>query len=236
MSNIPTPHNECKDKNEIAKIVLMPGDPLRAKYIAENFLTNVTKFNGVRNILGYTGYFNGKRISVMASGMGMPSIGIYSHELYNFYDVDLIVRIGSAGTFSEDLNVNDIVLVKDAFSYSNYAKIAFDYKGHIMKPSKDINNKIIKLANKLNINIREARIYSSDVFYSKINRVPELKRKYGCMAVEMESFALFANAKYSAKKAACILTISDGNGKELSAIERERSFKDMMILALNLAN
>ena len=234
MSNIPTPHNECIDKNLIASVVLMPGDPLRAKYIADNFLTNVIQFNGVRNVLCYTGYYNGKKISVMASGMGMPSIGIYSYELYNFYDVDTIVRIGSAGTFDENLNVNDIVLVSEAYSDTNYAKIAYGYKNHILKPTSSLNKKIEKIANDLNIKVTKARIYSSDVFYSKMER-SFLKTKFKCKAVEMESFALFANAKYANKNAACILTISDGNGKELSATERERSFKNMMVLALNLA-
>ena len=234
MNNIPTPHNECVDKDKIAKIVLMPGDPLRAKFIVDNYLTDVIQFNGVRNILGYTGYYEGKKISVMASGMGMPSIGIYSYELYNFYDVDTIVRIGSAGTFDENLNVNDIVLVSEAYSDTNYAKIAYGYKNHILKPSASLNKKMEKIANKLNIKIEKARIYSSDVFYSKLDR-GFLKTKFKCRAVEMESFALFANAKYANKNAACILTISDGNGKELSASERERSFKNMMVLALNLA-
>ncbi len=234
MSNIPTPHNECIDKNLIAKTVLMPGDPLRAKYIADNFLTNVIQFNGVRNVLGYTGYYNGKKISVMASGMGMPSIGIYSYELYNFYDVDTIVRIGSAGSFDKNLNINDMILVKDAYSDTNYAKIAYGYKGHIEKPTRSLNNKILKLAQSLNIKIEEARIYSSDVFYSQVSR-SAITDKYKCRAVEMESFALFANAKFLNKEAACILTISDGNGKELSAVDRERSFKEMMVLALNLA-
>ncbi len=234
MTNIPTPHNECIDKNLIAKTVLMPGDPLRAKYIADNFLTNVIQFNGVRNVLGYTGYYNGKKISVMASGMGMPSIGIYSYELYKFYDVDTIIRIGSAGSFDKNLNINDMILVKDAYSDTNYAKIAYGYKGHIEKPTKSLNNRILKLAQSLNIKIEEARIYSSDVFYSTISRA-DITDKYKCRAVEMESFALFANAKYLNKEAACILTISDGNGKELSALDRERSFKEMMVLALNLA-
>ena len=234
MNNIPTPHNECIDKYLIASVVLMPGDPLRAKYIAENFLTDVIQFNGVRNVLGYTGYYNGKRISVMASGMGMPSIGIYSYELYNFYDVDTIVRIGSAGSFDENLNINDIVLVSEAYSDTNYAKIAYGYKNHIQKPTKVLNNKILRIANKLNIKVETARIYSSDVFYSKTERT-DIINKYKCRAVEMESFALFANAKYAGKNAACILTISDGNGKELSAIDREKSFKNMMVLALNLA-
>ncbi len=237
MSKIPTPHIGCNDKSFIAKTVLMPGDPLRAKYIAENFLSNVITFNSVRNILGYTGYYNNKKISVMASGMGMPSIGIYSYELFNNYDVDTIVRIGSAGSFDDSLNLLDLVLVKDAYSDSSFAKVAFGYKTHIMKGSTKINKKLKNNANALNIPIKEARIYSSDVFYSTdFNHSNELKMKYGVMAVEMESFALFANAKALGKNAACLLTISDSNdGRKLSALEREQSFHNMMKLALTLA-
>lgn len=236
MSNIPTPHIACTDPSLIAETVLMPGDPLRAKFIAETFLTNVKQFNHVRNILGYTGYYNGKKISVMASGMGMPSIGIYSYELYAYYDVECIVRIGSAGSFDDSLEVFDTILVTDAYSDSTFAKTAFGYKSHILKPSAVVNNKIKKIANKLDIKLKEARIYSSDAFYSAFpNKSEELKRKYGCMAVEMESFALFANAKYLGKKAACILTISDSSKKKISALEREKSFTNMMKIALELA-
>ena len=170
----------------------------------------------------------------MASGIGMPSIGIYSYELYHCYDVETIVRIGSAGSFDENLNINDMILVTEAYSDTNYAKIAYGNKNHIQKPTKSLNTKILKLADKLNIKIEPARIYSSDVFYSEVERT-EIVEKYKCRAVEMESFALFVNAKYANKKAACILTISDGNGKELPAIDREQSFKNMMVLSLNLA-
>src|SRR5574344_1369758 len=135
MSNIPTPHNACSDKSLIAKVVLMPGDPLRAKFIADTYLTDVITFTTVRNILGFTGYYNKKRISVMGSGMGMPSIGIYSYELYKFYDVETIIRIGSAGSYSERLEVYDTVLVTDAFSESSFAKVAFGYKGKVLKSS-----------------------------------------------------------------------------------------------------
>ena len=132
MTNIPTPHIMCNDKAQIANTVLMPGDPLRAKYIAENFLTDVICFNDVRNMFGYTGYYNKKRITVMGSGMGMPSIGIYSYELYSFYNVENIIRIGSAGSYSARLNVYDTVLVTKAFSESSYAKVAFGYKSKFM--------------------------------------------------------------------------------------------------------
>ena len=237
MPNIPTPHNQCIDESLIAKTVLMPGDPLRAKFIAENFLTDVVCFNTVRNMLGYTGYYNGKKISVMASGMGMPSIGIYSYELYSFYNVESIIRIGSAGSYSERLNVYDTILVTKAFSESSYAKVAFSNNSKFQKPSKVLNNKIIKAANKLNIELKEAIIHSSDVFYSgNPNHWIELKDKYECEAVEMESFALFANAKYLNKKAACILTISDSfvTKSEISAEERQNNLNNMIKIALNV--
>lgn len=238
MNNIPTPHNECKDANLIAKVVLMPGDPLRAKFIADNFLTDIIQFNSVRNVLGYTGLYKGKRISVMASGMGMPSIGIYSYELYKFYDVDVIIRIGSAGSYDESLNVYDTVLVTDAYSESTFAKTAFGFSNKILKADKIINNKLKRIANKLNIELKEARIHSTDAFY---NSDPELwinrRNIYGCKAVEMESFALFANAKFLNKKAACLLTISDSFVSDIktTAIERQNSFTNMMKIALEMA-
>ncbi len=235
MSNIPTPHNECKDKDLIAKTVLMPGDPLRAKFIAETFLTDVICFNTVRNVLGYTGMYKGKKVSVMASGMGMPSIGIYSYELFSFYDVDTIIRVGSAGSYTDRLNVYDTILVSKAFSESNYAKVAYGYKSKYQMPSKKLNNKIIKTAKSLDLDLKEAIIHSSDVFYSaNKNHWLELKDKYMCEAVEMESFALFANAKALNKNAACILTISDSfvSDEITTSEERQKNFTKMMILAL----
>ena len=237
MTNIPTPHIMCNDKAQIANTVLMPGDPLRAKYIADNFLTDVIEINNVRNMLGYTGYYNGKRITVMASGMGMPSIGIYSYELYSFYDVETIVRIGSAGSYDLDLKVYDTVLVKDSYSDTSYAKVAFGYKSKIMKPTKTINNKLKKIAAKKNIELKEERIYSSDVFYSTNSNFMDIKKKWGCMAVEMESFALFANAHALGKKAACLLTISDSlvSGEKTTSLEREKNLNNMIKIALELA-
>lgn len=238
MSNIPTPHISCDDPSLIAKTVLMPGDPLRAKYIADNFLTDVICFTSTRNVLGYTGLYNGKRISVMGSGMGMPSIGIYSYELFAFYDVDTIVRIGSAGSYDSKLKVYDTVLVTDAFSESSYAKVAFNMKGKIRKSTTKINKKLIKIANELNIELKEARIHSSDVFYGDDkDHWKHLHNDYGCMAVEMESFALFSNAKALNKNAACLLTISDSfiTHEVTTALERQTSFHNMMKIALGLA-
>ena len=238
MSNIPTPHISCEDPSLIAPTVLMPGDPLRAKYIADNFLTGVICFTSTRNILGFTGYYNGKRISVMGSGMGMPSIGIYSYELYSFYNVETIVRIGSAGSYDESLNVYDTVLVTEAFSESTYAKIAFNMRGKTQKSSKNVNNQLEKIANDLNIELKKAKIHSSDVFYGEDKTYwKRIHDEYGCMAVEMESFALFANAKALKKNAACLLTISDSfiTSEVTSALERQNSFHNMMKIALGLA-
>ncbi len=239
MSNIPTPHISCSDKSLIAKTVLMPGDPLRAKHYAEKYLTDVVCFTSTRNIFGYTGYYNGKRISIMGSGMGMPSIGIYSYELYKFYDVDTIIRVGSAGSYDADFNLYDVVLVTKAYSESNFAKYAYGYKSKTLKSNSAINNKLRKASQKLNINLKEATIHSSDVFYSNNSDYwKEVWQKHDCKCVEMESFALFANAKALNKKAACLLTISDSmvTHQATTALERQNSFDEMMKIALELAN
>ncbi|MBE6137808.1 MAG: purine-nucleoside phosphorylase [Erysipelotrichaceae bacterium] len=238
MANIPTPHIQCTDPSMIAKVVLMPGDPLRAKYIADNYLTNVVCFNTTRNMLGYTGKYNGKPITVMGSGMGMPSIGIYSYELFNFYDVEAIIRIGSAGSYDEDLKVYDTVLVTEAFSESSYAKVGFGIRSKSLKSNSGLNKKLRNAAQKLGIEMKEAKIHSSDVFYGDDpNHWKELHDKFNCKCVEMESFALFANAKVLGKKAACLLTISDSfiTHEVTSAEERQNSFNNMMKIALELA-
>ena len=175
----------------------------------------------------------------MASGMGMPSIGIYSFELYNFYDVDTIVRIGSAGSYDESLGIFDTVLVTEAYSDSSYAKVGFGIKSKTLKPSSVINNKLRKAADKLNIKLTEGRIYSTDCFYStNPSRWKDYHDNKGCIAVEMESFSLFANAKVAKKKAACLLTISDSlvTGVETTSKERVESLQDMIKVALELAS
>jgi purine-nucleoside phosphorylase len=235
---IPTPHIELKNKNEIAKTVLMPGDPLRAKFIADTFLSNVIQFNSVRNILGYTGNYKEKRISVMASGMGMPSIGIYSYELYKFYDVENIVRIGSCGGYTPDVKLYDVILAKDAWSESNYAKVQGGYESDIIESTPELNQRLIKYAKELNIPIHIERIHSSDVFYREnFEEYKEIHEKYGCAAVEMESFALFHNAKVLGKNAACLLTVSDNlaTHEETTSEERQNAFTSMMKIALEMA-
>ena len=159
-----TPHNEA-NINEIAKTVLMPGDPLRAKYIAETYLDDYKLVNKVRNIYAYTGKYKGKEVTIMASGMGMPSMGIYSYELFKFYDVDNIIRIGTAGAYTKDLNLYDVVLVEGSYSESSFAKAQNGCLDNILYSNKELNKKIEDTAEKLNINVTKSIIHSSDIFY-----------------------------------------------------------------------
>ena len=236
--SVPTPHIGAK-KGDFAKTVLMPGDPLRAKFIAETFLENPKLVTSVRNVLGYTGTYNGKEISVMASGMGMPSIGIYSFELFSQYGVETIVRIGSAGSYTKDLNLYDVVLAESAYSESSYAKTQNGCEDDVLYPSREINDKLLAAADKLGIPCKEVRIHSSDVFYQDANRgsFTRYPENHGAMCVEMESFALFHNANVLGKKAACLLTISDSlvTHEETTAEERQNAFTAMMKIALELA-
>jgi len=230
-----TPHIEAKI-DEIAKTVLMPGDPLRAKFIAEEYLKDYKLVSSIRNIYAYTGFYKGVKITVMASGMGIPSIGIYSYELYDKYNVENIIRIGSMGGYTEKIKLYDIVLVTDSYSLSSYAKEMDNYNENIIEASKEINEEIIKSANKLHKKIIPARIHSSDCFYADVDIVDLCSNK-SCIGVEMESFGLFYNAKKLGKKAACILTVSDNliTKEATTPIERQNSFRDMMEIALNTA-
>ena len=227
------PHIEAK-KEEIAKTIIMPGDPLRAKHIAETYLKDYKLVNTVRNIYAYTGYYNDKQVTVMASGMGMPSIGIYSYELYKFYDVESIIRVGSAGSYTKDLNLYDVVLVNGCYSESSYAKTQNNCTDNILYANNNLNSNIKKTAEENNIPITIANVHSSDVFYKENNNFQELYQKYGCVCVEMESFALFHNANVLNKKAACLLTISDSlvTKEETTSEERQKSFNKMIELAL----
>ena len=229
-----TPHMNA-ELGDIAKTVLMPGDPLRAKYIAENYLTDYKLVNSVRNIFAYTGKYKGKEVTIMASGMGMPSMGIYSYELYDFYNVENIIRIGSAGSYTKELNLYDLVLATESYSTSNFDE-AQGSNVEVIKANEDLNNVIKKCAEKLNKKIIEGRIHSSDVFYVEKD-INDLYQNKKCLCVEMESFALFYNAFILKKKAACILTISDNleTKEETTAEERQNSFNDMMEIALEAA-
>ncbi len=237
--NIPTPHIEVADPTLFAKTVLMPGDPLRAKFIADTFLKNARQINSVRNMLAFTGEYQGKKITVMGSGMGMPSIGIYSYELFSFYGVENIIRIGSAGAYVEDLSVYDVVLATDAWSESTYALCQDGYDKPVLEASPELNERLKDAAAKLRLPLHTGRIHSSDVFYRSKNAqsFEEIREKYGCVAVEMESFALFANARVTGKKAACLVTISDSLVKDqiTTSEERQTAFQNMMKIALEAA-
>ena len=229
-----TPHNEA-ELGSIATTVLMPGDPLRVKYIADNFLTDSILVNKVRNMYAYTGFYKGKKITVMASGMGMPSIGIYSYELYKFYNVENIIRIGSSGSYSKDVKLFDIILASESYTLSSYAKTQ-GYNKDVISSNEYLNNKIIDVSNRLNKEIKIGRVHSTDVFYEDID-INDLYNNKGCLCCEMESFALFYNARKLNKRASALLTISDSlvTKEVTTSEEREKSFNDMIILALESA-
>ena len=233
-----TPHNSAPE-GAFAKTVLMPGDPLRAKLIADSFLSDVSLVTSVRNMLGFTGKYKGVPVSVMGSGMGMPSIGIYSYELYKFYGVDNIIRIGSAGSYKPWLNVKDVALAKSAFSESSFAFVQNGCEDKTLYPNPIINDAILKKAEEMGIDCKQCVVHSSDVFYTDPERESwqQLSERTGTDCVEMESFALFHNANYPKKNAACLLTISDSfvSHVELSAEERQNSFTEMLTLALETA-
>lgn len=214
----------------------MPGDPLRAKFIAETFLTDVECINTVRNMLAYNGRYGRKKVTVMGSGMGMPSIGIYSYELYAFYGVEKIIRVGSCGAYSDELDLYDVILVDRAYSESTYAKTMGVSNRKQLPASKPLNNRIIRAAEKLDIPLHKATIHSTDVFY-RLNSddYKAIRDEHGAKAVEMEAFALFANAKALNKKAACLLTVSDSlvTKEATTASERQVAFTKMIEIALN---
>lgn len=231
-----TPHNQA-NKGEIAKTVLMPGDPLRAKYLAETFLENVTQFNTVRNMFGYTGTYKGKEVSIMGSGMGMPSIGIYSHELYSQYGVENIIRIGSCGSFKKEVKLYDVIIVQGACTDSNFAH-QYELPGiYSAISSYPLLEKAVNVAKQNKISYHVGNILSSDIFYHADQGTTEKWASMGCLGVEMESYALFATAAHLNKKALCILTVSDSliTHEETSAKEREKAFTDMMLVALEIA-
>ena len=236
MSNIPTPHIAAKE-GDFAKTVLMPGDPLRAKFIAETFLTDAVLVNNVRGVNGYTGYYNGKRVSVMASGMGIPSMGISSYELFNFYDIDNIIRIGTAGSIHPDLKIRNVVLAMGACTDSNYGA-QYELPGTFAPiASFELLRKAVKVIEEMgNIGYKVGNVVSSDVFYSD-RQTTAAWQKMGALAIEMESAALYMNAARAGKNALTICTISDSlvTGEVTTAEERQTSFDDMMKIALEIA-
>jgi len=225
------------NKEDVADVVLMPGDPLRAKYIAETFLTDIKLINNVRNMLGYTGYYKNKRVTVMGSGMGIPSVGIYSYELFNDYDVKKIIRIGSGGSLNENIKLKDIVLAKNSYSPSSFAYVWSKETKNVLNSSENLNNLIIKKAKELNINIHYGTIMTADVFtvYADVNHIfKKLPKHINLLANEMEAFGLFHVANISGKEAACLMTIVDSEFEDgmLTQEEKEKNLNEMIILAL----
>ncbi len=237
MENIKTPHINLLSDIAFGKTVLMPGDPLRAKFIAENFLENPVLVNNVRGIQGYTGEYKGVKVSVMASGMGMPSIGIYSYELFKFFGVQNIIRVGSAGAISEDVKLKDIVVGIGASTNSNFQS-QYGLKGNVAPVCNfDLLNAVNTASENENINIKVGSLYSSDTFYDDTTPAKEWG-KVGCLAVEMEAAALYLTAQRLGKRALAVCTISDlvyPPFESLEAEDRENTFTDMMTLALETA-
>lgn len=235
-----TPHNEA-NKGDFAKTVIMPGDPLRAKYIAENFLDNYKLVNQVRGMLAYTGTYKGKEISIMAHGMGMPSVGIYSYELFRFYNVENIIRIGSCGGYKPELKLFDIVLSENVFSESNYALTLNNDDCHIVSSSKELNSIIENTAKKTNTNIISGNTVSTDcfdVYMTDVNKFLErLPENFNPVSVEMEAFALFYNAKLLNKNASCLMSVVDSKfiKNVATAEERQTGLNNMIKLALDSA-
>lgn len=233
-----TAHNEAK-VGEIAKVVIMPGDPLRAKYIAENFLEDFKLVNSVRNIFAYTGMYKGKKITVMASGMGMPSMGIYCYELYKFYGVETIIRVGSCGVYVDGIDLLDTILVNGSYTLGNFARNYNNKDVKFVEADDELNKKIEETALEIGVKIRKENIACTECFDpyiedvdSVINEFPAEKNIVGA---EMESFALFYTAKMLGKKAACLLTVVDSIKKKesLSAEKRQKSLKNMILLSLD---
>lgn len=220
-------------KEDIAEIVIMPGDPLRAKFIAEKYLENARLVSNVRLILAYTGYYHGTLVTVMASGMGMPSMAIYAFELYQEYDVKKIIRIGSCGSYHEAIHLKDIILVEKAYTLSNFAMQYNKKDIHMISSSTLLNQKIMEVATKSNIELKIGNINTSDIFY-EIYKDESIKENY-CLGVEMESFALLYVANELEKEATAILTVSDNlvTNEKLDSLSRERSFEQAILLGLN---
>ena len=235
MNNLPTPHNTAK-AGDIAKKVLMPGDPLRAKYIAETYLENPVCFNTVRNMFGFTGTYKGQPVSIMGSGMGIPSIGIYSYELYHFYDVDAIIRIGSAGGLQDDVNVMDVVIAMGACTDSNFAS-QYNLPGTFAPTANyELLERAVKVAGELGTPVKVGNVVSSDAFYGDNPNAADSWRKMGVLCCEMECAGLYMNAARAGKKALGIMTISDHLYKKeaIDAAARQTSFGKMMEIALGI--
>ena len=225
-------HIESK-KDDVASNVLMPGDPKRCEYVAKKFLSNAKLINTVRGMTGYTGYYKSKKVTVFPSGMGIPSMGIYSYELFKDYEVNNIIRIGTMGSYT-NLNLKDIVLVTNSITNSNFGRFLCNYPNNYISADADLNSIIEKTAGDINMKICKGNIFSSDVFYEQNNNFKDKVEKFSVLGVEMESFALFTVAKMLGKRAACLLMVSDSFNfpDKLSSKEREQGLDDLITLAL----
>lgn len=232
---MPTPHNNA-NLGDFAKTIIMPGDPKRSQYIANNFLTDAKLVNDVRGVKGYTGYYNGKKVSVMAHGMGMPSMAIYAHELFNFYGVENIIRIGSCGAINENVGLRDIILASPVVTESNIGR-AFSDSKKVAYPTTQLTEKIMSTAKKTGVEVKQGMVLCSDLFYAE-EQDSEKWKKHGALAVEMESYVLYKIAQEYKKNAVCLLTVSDllyNKENQLTADERQKSFDEMIKLALDSA-
>lgn len=232
-----TPHIESK-KEEISNLVLMPGDPLRAKYIAEKFLKDAKLINKIRNMFGYTGEYNGKKVTVFASGMGIPSIGIYSFELFKFYDVEKIIRIGTCGSFNKDTKLKDVILSKGAYSKSYFDLLLDGNDINFIESDESLNNIIIETAKESNINLKYGKTITSDVFDLYADDMDKFESNFpddNFLSVEMEAFGLFYVAHKLNKKAACLMTAVDSKYDKgsISPEDREKSLDEMIKLSLD---
>lgn len=232
---MPTPHNNA-NLGDFAKTIIMPGDPKRSQYIANNFLTDAKLVNDVRGVKGYTGYYNGKIVSVMAHGMGMPSMAIYAYELFNFYGVENIIRIGSCGAINENVGLRDIILASPVVTESNIGR-AFSDSKKVAYPTTQLAERVLATAKDSNIEIKQGMVLCSDLFYAE-EQDSEKWKKQGALAVEMESYVLYKIAQEYNKNAVCLLTVSDllyNKENQLTADERQKSFDEMIKLALDSA-
>ena len=231
-----TPHISA-EKGDFAKTVLMPGDPLRAKFIADTFLKDVRQVTGVRGMLGFTGTYEGRPISVMGSGMGIPSMTLYAHELYNFFDVDSIIRVGSAGALRDDMKVRDVVIAMSASTNSKF-DVQYGFPGTLAPTADfDLLNDAVTVCKERDASVKVGNVFTTDVFYNADSNIPSLCRDLGMLCVEMETAGIYWEAVASHKKALSILSISDHmfRHEELTALERQESFDEMIEIALETA-
>lgn len=228
-----TPHI-TSNIEDIASTVIMPGDPLRARHIATTFLQDVKEVNSVRNMTAFTGYYKGKRVTIFPSGMGIPSMAIYAYELYQFYHVDTIIRVGTCGSFKEDINLYDLILVDKSYSDSNFAKSYMGIDTNVSMGNSLLNQKILLKSEQMKQNIHVGNVYCSECFYSLVEEENPMIKKYDCLSVEMESYALFHIANSLNKKASTVLTVSDSvvTNEQTSPEERQNKFDDMILLVL----